>query len=132
RCILRGITPAAVFVNGQAAPRSLVLSGDPRDASWGPREAGAGTDVALRIPNPLRAGDRIEAPGSLGAGPLSIGIYDVTGRRVRVLGGDAARGALHIDWDGRTSAGAEMRTGIYFFRARQGEATWSRRVLIVR
>lgn len=59
-------------------------------------------------------------------------VYDLTGRRLRVLHrGPVARGLTTIAWDGRDERGAELRPGVYVLRlaadGRQANALLVRR-----
>jgi hypothetical protein len=83
-----------------------------------------------RIPNPLRAGAQFEWRGP--GGPITIGVYDASGRLLRAIESGAAPGGLSIRWDGRTSDGQAIPTGMYLLRIRQGESAWDRRVIILR
>ena len=50
-------------------------------------------------------------------GPLRLALYDLSGRRLRVLhDGEAAAGEQSHVWDGRDAAGAVASGGIYFAR----------------
>lgn len=80
-----------------------------------------------RIPNPLRVGAQIEWHG--GEGPMGIEVYDPSGRLLRTIEG---RDDLSIRWDGRTSSGDAIPSGVYLLRLRHGESTWTQRVVIVR
>jgi hypothetical protein len=51
------------------------------------------------------------------AGPARLAIYDVQGRLVRRLAAGMRPAGLHtILWDGRNDRGAQMPSGIYFYR----------------
>jgi flagellar hook capping protein FlgD len=53
-------------------------------------------------------------------GDLTVGIYDVAGRRVsQVAAGTipAERGMINVAWDGRQTDGAAVAAGVYFVRA---------------
>ncbi len=65
----------------------------------------AATAVSFFLPDP----DRIE-----------LSVYDLSGRRIRVLDPGTRRGAgsHRVVWDGRSDGGREMGSGIYFFRIR--------------
>lgn len=68
------------------------------------------------VPNPFNASTRIsfELPSE---STVSIDVYDISGRRVRSLAeGDYSAGIHSKTWDGRTDNGAELPTGIYFYR----------------
>lgn len=123
---------ASAWVDGDATPEYFVapipVTGDPGnptlpqpDGSWGPH----GSWVP-RIPNPLRAGTRIESP--LHGGPVTIGVYDASGRLLRTI---ESYGGL-IRWDGYASDGRAISTGLYLLRIRQGESAWSRSVVVLR
>lgn len=81
------------------------------------------------IPNPLRPGSKIE--WSAGQNAIAIEVYDVAGRLVRVFQATGQAG-LRATWDGRTSTGKEMQTGLHLLRIRQGESSLTRRVLFLR
>jgi hypothetical protein len=99
----------------------------------------ATTDVAPAIPalaaqlaiapNPSRGTVmlRFQLPA---AGEGEVSLYDLRGRRVRVL----ARGAFpagdqRLSWDGRDASGRRVATGIYFASARVGTERIVGRVL---
>jgi hypothetical protein len=59
-------------------------------------------------------------------------LYDVSGRRVRVLAeGLHASGRHQVSWDGRDEAGRRVASGIYFLRLNADGWTARERVLIV-
>jgi hypothetical protein len=116
--------PATAFINGVPAPVSMLVASDFTQPSLLAPQQGASVRL---IPNPLRAGAQIEWSGR--SGPIAIGVYDVSGRLLRVIEG---AGDLRIQWDGRTSEGAAMQTGLYLLRIRQGESIWNRKVLVLR
>jgi hypothetical protein len=53
------------------------------------------------------------------AGRLGVEVYDLRGRRVRVLREPAAveTGEIRLDWNGRDAAGRRVARGAYFLRA---------------
>jgi hypothetical protein len=77
-----------------------------------PRRAalGAGT------PNPFTA--RTDLAFTLSAaGPVELGVYDVSGRQVAALAsGPHAAGSHVVRWDGRSAAGRPLPAGVYFVR----------------
>ncbi|MCU0607277.1 MAG: hypothetical protein MUF78_07640 [Candidatus Edwardsbacteria bacterium] len=97
--------------------------------------AGAGSrpaprPIALRVsPNPARERCRItlDAPGR---GAVALSVYDTAGRLVRRFPGRAADQPLV--WDTRDDRGARVPSGVYFARARLGDATAAGRLLVVR
>jgi hypothetical protein len=51
------------------------------------------------------------------AGPAYVALYDVLGRRVRVLRDETLpKGATIAPWDGKDAAGRSVRRGVYFAR----------------
>ena len=83
-------------------------------------------------PNPSRDGARIDF--SLGqAGPVSLSIYDVSGRLVRtLLSGESVEGAQSRHWDGRDEGGHELASGVYFYRLQAGERSLTRKLVLIR
>src|SRR4030095_9869201 len=67
-------------------------------------------------PNPFDRNTRIRF--SLpAAGAHKLVVYDVNGRRVRVLSeGARAAGIGEVEWDGRDGSGAPVPSGVYFYR----------------
>ena len=65
--------------------------------------------------------------------PVEIVVYDVAGRRVRVLQrGVVEAGRHHAAWDGRNEAGRAAAPGIYFVRFRAGAVERTRKVILLR
>jgi len=63
-----------------------------------------------------------------GAGEISL--YDVRGRRVRVLArGGFAAGDQSLSWDGRDTTGRRVAPGVYFALVRVGALTMTGHVL---
>jgi hypothetical protein len=83
-------------------------------------------------PNPFNPATKIrfELPA---AGRVDLGIYDATGRLVRTLLREAARGegANETTWDGRDDAGRMSPAGVYLFRiAYDGRSVCGRLALV--
>ena len=67
------------------------------------------------------------------AGNVLIKIFDVNGRLVRVLAdGHLAGGEHSIEWDGRDRAGAQVSSGVYFYRLTSGKDSLSRKMILLR
>jgi len=80
-------------------------------------------------PNPFRADVTLSfaLPGRENA---EIGVYDLTGRRVRSLHRGALDGGEHrMTWDGRDEEGGVVSAGLYFVRVRAGTNEFSTRVV---
>jgi len=112
-------------------PVSMLAAGDlAYHSSLSSEREGSDGPWVRRIPNPLRVGAQIQWSGR--GEPITIGVYDVSGRLLRVIEDSATDDGLRVRWDGRASDGEAMRTGLYLFRIRQGESVWGRRVLVLR
>jgi hypothetical protein len=83
-------------------------------------------------PNPFNArlGLTIDA---LGAGPVTVRVYDLQGRLVRDLwlGGPVA-GPTTLVWDGRDASGASVASGVYRLVLAAGGAQRSQAVVLVK
>jgi hypothetical protein len=77
------------------------------------------TEIALTVP--------VDLPRAL------LEVIDVSGRRVRVLhDGPLGKGRQTRVWDGRTEAGSDVASGIYFLRMSAGGSSVVRRLYLVR
>jgi uncharacterized repeat protein (TIGR01451 family) len=77
------------------------------------------TDFAFLVP----------APG----GRVRLAVFDVAGRRVRVLyDGPAVAGRHALGWDGRDEAGRRLASGVYFARLSLGDEARNRRLVLMR
>ncbi len=128
RFYVRGIAPARVVVNGKPLPASLAIMQRPAEFATGDGE-GPARSTPHPLPNPLRAG--MEIRWSARGGPVTIDVYDVAGRLMRTIEPREADGEWRLRWDGRAGNGEALRTGLYLFRVREGDAVWSRRVLVI-
>ncbi len=93
----------------------------------------AGFSLTANFPNPFNAATRIRY--SVGTeGPVSLEVFDVTGRRVRRLMDRqwSAPGAYDLRWDGRNEEGVEVASGVYIYRLFARDQTVSRRMMLVR
>jgi hypothetical protein len=100
--------------------------------------AGQGETVAtgLRVgpcfPNPIRGSVTIpfEIPSPL---PVSLRVYDLAGRVVRVVDADAVRpaGRGSIVWDGRRDSGGRAPSGVYLCRITAGGFGQVLRVVLI-
>ena len=63
---------------------------------------------------------------------ISLTIYNQLGQKIRTLAAGRLPAGIHErGWDGRSDTGAEVASGIYFFRLQAGEFIAQRRMLIV-
>jgi hypothetical protein len=83
-------------------------------------------------PNPVRqtAEIRFDLPS---ASTVALEIFDVSGRRVRVLeNGSRAAGRHVLAWDGRDGHGPRVAAGIYFYRMQAGDFREIRKMVVLR
>jgi hypothetical protein len=93
------------------------------------------TTASLEVgPNPFRSSRGTEFLVSLPAeGDAALAIYDLAGRRVRMLVRDRLPHGIHrIAWDGRGDDGSTVAGGVYFARLRTADATTTRKVAVLR
>jgi hypothetical protein len=101
----------------------------------GPTDVGGGARPArfAATPNPFFASTEIQflVPRP---GPVSLGVYDLTGRRVRDLVSRRwlEAGAQTRIWDGRFDDGADARAGLYFVRLELGSGAQTRTIAKLR
>ncbi len=76
--------------------------------------------LSQNVPNPFNPSTTIQFSLPQ-AGPVSLSIYDVNGRRVRTLvDGRADVGRHSVIWDGRDALGREVASGVYLYRLTTG------------
>jgi flagellar hook assembly protein FlgD len=98
-------------------------------------EVGGGSGTrGLRVsaaPNPAREGVAVRVESGQ-EGEQEVGVYDVSGRRVRELSrGWYGSGARVVGWDGRDSAGARAPAGVYLVRLSAGGRMVQTRVTLL-
>jgi hypothetical protein len=99
----------------------------------GPWTSGAPPAIRLTaVPNPFRGAVLIELGLPYGAG-ISVDIYDIEGREIRMLAGGMMHAGLHtLVWDGHSNRGEPVAPGVYFLRLTAGDVSLSRRVILIR
>jgi hypothetical protein len=106
-------------------------------ASLGQAETGAGDLDGLEpyrpSPNPFVETVRMAYVVDGTDEPVDIGVYDVTGRRIRSLVTRVqGPGRYQVGWDGRKDDGTRATNGIYFLRATVGRGQRMVRVAMLR
>ena len=106
------------------------------------RSAGGTVDVdggvrvvafAPPFPNPARGSATFAMSVPVNDTEVDIQAYDITGRHVRTLAkGRRSAGENNLIWDLRSETGASLAAGVYLVRARIGDTSFTRRVLIAR
>ena len=66
-------------------------------------------------------------------GPAMLQVFDVSGRLVKtLLQEDLPAGPQSVLWDGTTSAGQPVASGVYFYRLETSEQVMSRRMMLMK
>jgi hypothetical protein len=96
-----------------------------------------GLALGAPAPNPARGVSSVRATLEQ-PGHVTLGVFDASGRRVRVLfDGPRNAGPFTMSWDGEDEAGAAAPSGVYFYRlesrgADGASATRGTRVILLR
>jgi len=98
---------------GSGLPSHPMLLG-----SW-PNPAVADAHIAFMLP-------------ATTAGDISFEVFDATGRRVRHIAAPFTPGRNEVVWDGRDDRGASTPAGLYLYRLRVGDQSWTDRLARVR
>ena len=70
-------------------------------------------------------------PDALAGQPFELAVYDIVGRRVRLLERGVARPGTHrVEWDLRLSGGGTASRGSYFIRLRIRDSNVTRSVIV--
>lgn len=68
-----------------------------------------------------------------GKSNATVSVYDLAGRRVRMLAdGEATPGQHVLTWDGRDSSGRNAAAGVYFVRLETERVRESKKVTLLR
>ena len=79
---------------------------------------GGGVSLSGPVPNPSRGEARLQLALASPAAAVTVEVYDVAGRSVRILrAGAMTRGTHVLAWDGRDGRGTRVAAGVYFVRA---------------
>lgn len=110
--------------------RLTIVEADPTP-SPGPA---AGARFALYAPSPNPTAERCEVRFEVPReAPVSLRVFDVSGRRVRTLAARPfAAGAHSVAWDGRDDAGERAGSGVYFVRLEAAGHVATEKVLLRR
>ena len=122
----------------EGLPKPLVLNGQlivSTAADVPPAPGTAEFALGLSEPNPVRGSARIpfSLPSAAASGAtVRLGIFDLTGRRVRVLvDGALGAGPHEATWDGRDDGGRALSSGLYFTRLEWAGHVATRRLTLM-
>lgn len=98
-----------------------------------PETPGVKTGLLGTYPNPFNPMTTI-AYSIAKDGPITIAIYDIAGRRIRLLldGKTVEAGNHTITWDGLDDGGGRVSSGVYFCRFSAGDVESSAKVILLR
>ncbi len=98
----------------EEAPRSVRLSLAPSH----PNPTHGSAQIAFALPE---------------AGPVSLEVFDASGRLVRTLVSEPLTAGRHsIGWEGRDDAGRSVTSGLYFYRLSTNDGTLRRSMVLLR
>ncbi len=82
-------------------------------------------------PNPVISGTYIEyeLPTTTN---VTLKVYDVTGRAIRILSGGNQPGRYRVYWDGKDNSGNRVASGVYFYRMEAGKFKATRKLMVIR
>ncbi len=111
-------------------------------ALWKPFSAklAAGTRLLSKLPDglgdpfPTPFNAEVTIPFALAeAGPVRLAVYNLMGQQVRVLADEwMDAGAHRVRWDGRTAAGVEAASGVYWAVLQAGGAVQTAKLALIR
>ncbi|HET6462337.1 MAG TPA: FlgD immunoglobulin-like domain containing protein, partial [Candidatus Krumholzibacteria bacterium] len=89
-------------------------------------------EVRIRaVPNPFSGSTRVSIT-TQSKQSVRIGIYDASGRRIRVFSPASVEGEYSVAWDGTDSRGQRVPSGIYFARAITSSGSVVTRLALIR
>ena len=95
-----------------------------------PDQANIGAVLSQSMPNPFRSSTQIRFELEE-RGPVTLKVYDVSGRMVADLaGGDLAAGSHVVRWDGKTVQGTQAPSGIYRYVLQTSKGRVSRSMVL--
>jgi hypothetical protein len=89
--------------------------------------------LSQNIPNPFTNGQTEIAYAITQSGPVSLKIYDNTGRLVRILVNTRQHaGRKSVQWNGRDSNNNMVAAGVYFYKLTANGKSASKKMIVVR
>jgi hypothetical protein len=84
-------------------------------------------------PNPFKTTTTIRYDVPASGGKLTLAVFDVSGKLVRTLVDRVdSPGENTVEWDGRSPAGEQVSTGVYFYRLTAGDKTLTKKMVMIR
>jgi flagellar hook assembly protein FlgD len=64
---------------------------------------------------------------------VRLTVYNILGESIATLvDGDFSAGSHSVTWDGRSSQGSEVASGVYFYRLESGGQSLTRKMMLVK
>lgn len=98
-------------------------------------EGGLPLATALRgaLPNPFNPRTTIRLTVAEPRDRLELSVFDISGRLVRrLMEGPVAPGTYNVTWDGRSDAGRDVPSGLYFARMKTRDIEQSTKLLLMK
>jgi subtilisin-like proprotein convertase family protein len=88
--------------------------------------------LGRNVPNPFNPSTEISFAVPANAGLVSLDIFDVRGQKVRTLErSNLGAGSYTRVWNGRDEAGAQVSSGVYFYRLSGNDFTQTNKMVIL-
>jgi hypothetical protein len=129
-CYIRYTVRTGGAIETAMTPAAFSIEGD----GTGVWEPSGSVDRAslMNCPNPFRLSTTVSF-FLAGDANIVLAVYNISGRRVRILADGAFRGGWHeTGWNARDSHGSRVASGLYFLRLRIGEREITRRLVLLR
>ncbi len=109
---------------GDLPPGGIAVPGSFAFAQNYPNPFNPSTTIEVHVPEVETAGESEH---------VDLTVYDIRGRRVRVLVDDGLGPGVHmIHWDGRDDGGVPVPSGIYIYTLRSGDRTLTRKMTVMK
>jgi hypothetical protein len=82
-------------------------------------------------PNPFNPSTSFTVDFPVKSG-YTLTVYNIAGQVVRSFAGNAPAGTLRITWDGRSESGAQVASGVYFYKLQAGEFNAVRKMVLMK
>jgi parallel beta-helix repeat protein len=100
-------------------------------AGVGDNDYGSGLVKSL-YPNPFFSTVRLSLSVADMHAPVTVDVYDITGRLIKRIATVNGAGEFRAEWDGRDSMGNRVASGTYFFAVTSRSGIQTRKVILLR
>nr|HQV33022.1 choice-of-anchor D domain-containing protein [Calditrichia bacterium] len=90
-------------------------------------------NLGQNYPNPFNPTTTIEFGVAQGPLPVSLRLYDITGKQVRVLVDEVMEaGSYQVEWDGRNDLGEKVASGVYIYQMKVQGFVQTRKLMMLK